>query len=163
MAEILTATSIQDLKERVNQEISRRCYYGNISSAAPDYDTPNSETIVQASEINNNIIEPLNLIDNGLDKESINNPIKYSYINNQLITFEGNSNNNTGCRQACTGFCSTACADMCQGCGTTAQGGTSSTSGAQNGTTSCTSCGSSCSESCGTGCSGCVGGCGASC
>ena len=129
MADILTATSIKELKKRVNQEISRRKYYGNISSAAPTYNTPNSNVVAQASEINDNIINKLNLINIKLTQENINNPIKYSYINNQLTAFEGNSNSNTGCRQACTGFCSTACADMCVGCGETAKGGTSSSSG----------------------------------
>lgn len=134
MADILTANSIQELKERVNQEISRRKYYGNISSKAPNYNTPNSGVIAQASEINNNIIEPLNLIDNDLDKESINNPIKYSYINNKLNELDDYTqvtikNASHGCNAMCTGFCSSACADMCVGCGGTAMGGTSNSGG----------------------------------
>ena len=134
MADILTADSIQELKERVNQEISRRKYYGNISSEAPKYDTPSSGVIAQANEINKNIINKLNLIDNKLTQENINNPIRYSYINNKLnelddyiqITVKDASH---GCNTMCTGFCSSTCADMCVGCGGTAMGGTSNSGG----------------------------------
>ena len=88
MADILTANSIQKLKERVNQELTRRKYYGNISSAAPDYDTPNSNVVAQASEINNFVINKLNLINTKLTGREINSPINYSYINDQLTIFE---------------------------------------------------------------------------
>ena len=159
MADILTANSIQELKERVNQEISRRKYYGNISSEAPNYDTPSSGVIAQANEVNNNIIEPLNLIDNDLDKESINNPIKYSYINNKLNELDDYTqvtikNASHGCNTMCTGFCSSTCADMCVGCGGTAMGGTSNSGGGS---------GSSNTGSLGSTAPGCTGGCSINC
>ena len=66
---ILTSTSIKELKERVNKEISRRKYYGNISFVAPGYTTPNSNDIAKVSEINDNVINKLNLIDNKLTQE----------------------------------------------------------------------------------------------
>ena len=169
---ILTKNSIKELKQRVNEELSRREYYGNISSAAPDYDTPNSNDIAKVSEINDNVIDKLNLINNKLDQETQNNPIRYSYINTQLTTFESNSNSNTGCRQACTGFCSSTCANGCQGqCGQSCSKGCGSSSGGSSDyVTECGSCGSSCGNSCGScggscaeGCTGCGSGCSEKC
>lgn len=129
---ILAATSIQELKKRVHDELTRRCYYGNISSAAPSYNTPNKNVVAQANEINDNIVDKINLIDNTLLSDVIkNNPINYNYINNGVkavgIDYYPNDNiDNTdksfnkathGCREACTGFCSTSCGNGCtDGC-----------------------------------------------
>lgn len=38
MADILTKESIQELKTKINTELQRRCYYGNISPAGYEVD-----------------------------------------------------------------------------------------------------------------------------
>ena len=132
MADILTASSIQELKERVYNELTRREYYGSISSAAPSYNTPNKNVVAQANEINDNIIDKINLIDNTLLSDVIiNNPINYNYINDgikavgidyypddNIDNIDKSFNKAThGCREACTGFCSTSCGNGCtNGC-----------------------------------------------
>lgn len=190
---ILTKKSIQELKTKINTELQRRCYYGNISSAGYEVDgitdkklNFNQKDPAITDNINNNLIDPINLIfidKNGIIQNGLSEiekvPISYSYINtieNKLDSIGPTkypASNVTGkdaahgCKNLCTGFCSSTCGSGCRGnCGESCSLGCGAKSGGTSSPgspASCDSCGTSCSVKCGDCTSACSGTCGVGC
>ena len=166
---MLTAEQLKEIKERVNKEMSRRSYYGDLSKFNTQFNVPPTEKELILAEHGGKVIEGLlNIEDIGnLNIEDLKKdgtiPSSYDYdtINNALDKYEKESvtGSKTSCRGACTGLCVGTCSTECSGCqgscGYTCEGTCSVLCGS-----SCGSCSSNCTGGCYTGCSsGCKNGC----
>ena len=166
---MITAEQFKAIKNRVNAEMSRRSYYGNLSGFNTQFNTtPYAGTTILAEQgkkvveglLNIRDLGNLNLVDlksNGIIPSSLD----YNTINNALSTYESESvtGNKSSCRGACSGLCVGTCGSTCTGCqgacGFTCEGTCSVVCGS-----SCGSCSSNCTGGCYSGCStGCKNGC----
>lgn len=144
------------LKNRVKNEMLRRCYEGSIAEyGGSEYDFATAPTVggQLLTEQINKIIVPISAInDTGLSMKSVGDQAKAldtlvtKIAQFETAPFEGE---NHGCSASCTGLCHTTCSTGCTG--------------------ECkTACGQDCTAGCGNSCigtctGGCSGGCGGSC
>ncbi|MCI6456905.1 MAG: hypothetical protein MSA56_04230 [Clostridium sp.] len=166
---MLTAKQLKEIKTRVNKEMSRRSYYGDLSKFNTQFQTtPNAGGLILAEQGNKVVEGLLNIEDIGnlniedLKKDgNIPSSFDYTTISNALDKYEKESisGNKTSCRGACSGLCLGRCSTTCNGCqgscGSTCEGSCTRSCGS-----SCGGCSSSCSGGCYSGCStGCKNGC----
>lgn len=165
----ITPDEVIAIKERLNAEMSRRKYYGDLTGYAGDYyqfeSIIPSKTTVNKS-VYNKLVEPLNavkstfnLISEAEKKKVIRND--YLEIVSKLTLYESNTeytSTTNDCSANCSGLCITQCSTTCTSC----TGGCSNTcSGSCTGNCTggcvggCKGCGSSCGSGCSGGCSGC--------
>ena len=166
---MLTASQLNEIKARVNAEMSRRSYYGSLAGYSNQFSNyPTAGKTIYAEQGDKLIRGLLNIRDLGNlnlnDLKSngiIPRDFDYNTIKNALATYESESitGNKSSCRGACTGLCVGTCGSTCTGCqnacGFTCEGTCSVVCGS-----SCGSCSSNCTGGCYSGCStGCKNGC----
>lgn len=170
---MITPEELIALRNKVETEMKRRCYYGSLTGfSGSDYTfttTPKSGEGILV-EHGEKVIEPLlqikdygDLSIDGIKKgevipESFDSSLSDLVDKYSKETLTGNS---TSCRGACTGLCIGTCGSGCSGC-TAACGGTCESSCSKTCGTSCGNCSSSCTGGCYTTCnstcqSGCTG------
>lgn len=156
---MLTASEIITLKNKVEAEMKRRCYYGRIDGFSGDswkfQTTPSKNNPILAQQ-GKSVIEPLLQItdygDLNIEKlkqgEPIPNSFDSSLINHVTnLSHEALYGNHSSCRGACTGLCVGTCGNTCDGCTNSCQG----------------TCGTNCTKTCGVSCGSCSGVCSSSC
>ena len=157
----LTAQEFKDLRERVNNEMKRRKYYGSLAGSGDRAWTPEEPIVghnVYATQGQNVIDLALQIEDVeglALVREGDLRP-QYDDLEVKLTQWESEVNNDgtitpettSSCRGACTGLCTQTCFETCLGC-------TSCTGGCGEGCTG--TCYSACTSACETTCSGCQG------
>ena len=168
----ILASDLVALKNRVNDELKRRCRKGSVASYAAEYtNTPTSGGKALPSHINE-IITPMSKINTpGVSTVSTGNLINnIDALDTKLTLWESDTmvkNGNNSCSASCTGMCVDGCWG-CSGCGGSCssscggdcEGGCSGCSGTCSG--SCTGCFNTCTNTC-TGCGGYCGGCSGTC
>lgn len=156
---MLTASELVTLKNKVENEMKRRCYYGSLTGFSGDsweiqtVPTKNTPILTQQGK---SVIEPiLQITDYGdlnIEKlkpgELIPESFDSSLINHiDKLSGEDVYGNHSSCRGACTGLCVGTCGNTCDGCKGSCQG----------------TCGTNCTTSCGVNCGSCSGVCSSKC
>lgn len=179
---MITPEELIQLREKVEKEMKRRCYYGSLTSFSDDawkFDIPPASGEEVLEEHGKKVIEPilqikdygdLNIEDmkkGGVIPESFDSPLldEIDELSKESITGD-----KTSCRGACTGLCIGTCGSGCSGCTATC-GGTCESNCTKTCGTSCGSCSStctggchsSCNTTCKSGCTGCKSSCTTTC
>ena len=173
----ITIDEIQAIKNRLNAEMTRRKYNGDLTSYAGDeyqFEAITPKVTKVNKSIYNKLVEPLNAVKSSFTTISdgeLKHILRDDYleIESKLTLYESNSSytsSTNDCGAACSGLCITQCSTGCTGCtgtcSTTCSGScTGSCSGSCTG--GCSGCGSSCGSTCTGGCSGCSGLCQTGC
>lgn len=148
----ITSDEIVAIKDRLNAEMSRRKYNGDLSSYAGEayqFESITPKVTKINKNIYNKLVEPLNAVNSSfttIADGELKQILRDDYldIESKLTLYESNdsyTSSTNDCGAACSGLCITACSTSCSG---TCSG----------------SCSGTCSGSCSGGCSGsCSGGC----
>lgn len=172
---VITASDINELHQRVLDEIARRSKrraIGSMSSWTSEatYTNPPAASNVIQIEHANKIINPVNAInDSGMTAVQVGDVItNFSGLSAKLTTFETRSKqtNLVGsdhlCNASCTGLCSTGCHTGCSGCGEACSANCLHTCEGDCEGTCSGGCTGDCYNSCDRGCSYCSTSCGTS-
>lgn len=167
----ITSDEIVAIKNRLNAEMNRRKYNGDLSSYAGEayqFESITPKVTKINKNIYNKLVEPLNAINSSfttIADGELKQILRDDYldIESELTLYESNdsyTSSTNDCGAACSGLCITQCSTECTGCtgtcNTTCSGSCSTTcSGTCTG--GCSGCGSSCGSGCSGSCSGCSG------
>lgn len=149
----ITSDEIVAIKNRLNAEMNRRKYNGDLSSYAGEayqFESITPKVTKINKNIYNKLVEPLNAVNSSfttIADGELKQILRDDYldIESKLTLYESNdsyTSSTNDCGAACSGLCITACSTSCSN---TCKG-------------TCSGCSGTCQGSC-SGCTGCSGGC----